>query len=186
MRFFWKQYFNFMGWKVPNPFPTEVKKGLVIVAPHSSNWDFINGLVIRSTLRLTHIKYLGKAELFKAPWGFIFKALGGFPLHRGAGGQVENVIETFKNNDNLLIAMAPEGTRKRVDKLRTGFYYIAKEANLPIILCGFDYSKKEVLFKKSNYPTENSEADLKEITQWFSQFGGKNSQQDLTHLKEVD
>lgn len=186
MRFFWKLYFGLKGWKVTSPFPTEVKKGLVIVAPHSSNWDFINGLAIRSTLQLTHIKYLGKAELFKWPWGFVFKSLGGFPLYRGAGGQVENVIETFKQNENLLIAMAPEGTRKRVNKLKTGFYYIAKEANLPIILCGFDYAKKEVVFKNTTYPTHDAEADLREITQWFAQFGGKNSQQDLSHLKEVD
>lgn len=183
MRIFWKQFLKIKGWSVPYPFPRDVPKALVIVGPHSSNWDFVNGLAVRSVERLTHVRYLGKAELFKGPFGFIFKSLGGTPLHRGQGGQVESVVEMIKNHEgDLLIAMAPEGTRKRVDRLKTGFYHIAKRANLPLILAAIDYRKREFVFGEVMKLTDDMDADMEKITQWFAQFQGFNPDQDLYHL----
>ncbi len=183
MRLFWKQFLKIKGWSVPYPFPSDVPKALVIVGPHSSNWDFVNGLAVRSAERLTHVRYLGKAELFEGPFGFIFKSLGGTPLHRGKGGQVESVVEMIENHEgDLLIAMAPEGTRKRVDRLKTGFYHIAKRANLPLILAAIDYRKREFVFGEVMELTEDMDADMEKITQWFAQFQGFNPDQDLHHL----
>jgi hypothetical protein len=83
---------------------------------------------------------------------------------------------------NLLIAMAPEGTRKRVDRLKTGFYHIAKRANLPLILAAIDYRKREFVFGEVMELTEDMDADMEKITQWFAQFQGFNPDQDLHHL----
>jgi len=162
-----------------------MSKALVIVGPHSSNWDFINGLAVRSVEKLTHVKFLGKAELFRWPFGFVFRSLGGTPLHRGEGGQVESVVKMIREYPgDLLIAMAPEGTRKKVDQLKTGFYHIAKEAQIPLVLAAIDYRKREVVFGEVMYLTQNMEDDLHKITQWFAQFQGYNPDQDLHHLAD--
>ena len=118
--------------------PTDVKKYIIAVAPHTSNWDFPVGLAARSVLRIQSAQFLGKSQLFVPPFGWIFRMLGGHPVDRSSShDMVEQVVKIFAKHENFILAMAPEGTRKKVTKLRTGFYFIAKGAQVPIVPVGF-------------------------------------------------
>lgn len=166
--------FRIKGWKIKGSFPSDLNKYVIAVAPHTSNWDFILGVAARSILRMNRAKYLGKKELFRAPFGWIFTALGGIPVERSRHtNMVEQVAEQFRKRDSLILALAPEGTRKKVEKLKTGFYYIAKAAEVPIILTGFDYGNKEIVIGEPFHPTEDAESDIREITRFFSNIKGK-------------
>ncbi len=153
-----KKIFSLLGWKILNV-PT-IPKGLIVASPHARTADFFVGLCVRASIGLD-IKYLGKAELFKPPFGWIFYALGGTPLVRSEKkNQVQQVVDKFNQHDKFLIAMAPEGTRKNVKKLRTGFYYMALAAGVPIIMAGFDYPRKYIIFAEPFVPSGNFELDM--------------------------
>jgi len=185
MRSLWKLYLKLEGWKAVNEFPNHLKKAVVLVAPHTHWKDFTIGLAARSVLKIKHGKYLGKAELFKGPFGFLFRWLGGTPVDRfSKQGVVEQVVEKFNNAENLVIALSPEGTRKRVDKLRTGFYYIAKKANVPIVMVGLDYSKKELSVSETFYTTDDEAADFRKIIEFFAPLKGYYPDQGFEHLLE--
>lgn len=186
MRIFWKLFLKLSGWKAVNEFPQEIKKAVIIVAPHTYWKDFLYGIAFRSVLKIRHGKYLGKAELFNGPFGFFFRWMGGIPVDRfSKHGVVEQVVEKFNTAGNLLLALSPEGTRKKVDKLRTGFYHIAKEANVPIIMVGMDYSKKELRIAEPFFVTANEAEDFKKIIQFFAPIKGGRPEQGLAHLLEV-
>jgi 1-acyl-sn-glycerol-3-phosphate acyltransferase len=166
-----------------NEFPHHLKKAVVIVAPHTYWKDFLIGIAFRSVLKIKHAKYLGKAELFKGPFGFLFRCLGGTPVDRfSKHGVVEQVVEKYNNAENLVIALSPEGTRKKVDKLRTGFYYIAKKANVPIVMAGLDYSKKELSVSEPFYTTDDEAADFRKIVKFFAPIKGYYPEQGFAHL----
>lgn len=187
MRFLWKLYLDTGGWKAVNEFPHHIKKAVVIVGPHTSWKDFPVGIAFRSVLKIKHAKYLGKQELFTGPFGFLFRWLGGTPVDRfSKHGVVEQVVEKFNAAENLLIAISPEGTRKKVDKLRTGFYYIAKKANVPIIMAGFDYTKKEFSIAEPFYATDDEAEDFKKIIRFFAPLKGGRPEQGLAHLLEEE
>jgi 1-acyl-sn-glycerol-3-phosphate acyltransferase len=186
VRFFWKLFLRLSGWKAINEFPDHIKKAVIIVGPHTYWKDFVFGLAFRSVLKIKHGKFLGKAELFKGPFGFLFRWLGGTPVDRfSKHGVVEQVVEKFNAADNLLIALSPEGTRKKVDKLRTGFYHIAKEANVPIVMVGMDYSKKEVSIADPFFVSDNEAEDFKKIIRFFAPIKGAKPDQGMSHLTEV-
>ena len=167
--------FKLIGWKIEGSFPPEIKKYIAAVAPHTSNWDFVIGVMARSILKMQQAKFLGKSQLFKAPYGWFFRWLGGYPVDRSSSHDiVHQVVFIFNSHNEFILALAPEGTRKKVDRLKTGFYYIAKQANIPIIPCGFDYQKKKVIVGSPFYPTENLEADIKVLMKFYSNIRGKN------------
>jgi 1-acyl-sn-glycerol-3-phosphate acyltransferase len=164
-------------------FPHHLKKGIIIVGPHTSWKDFPIGIAFRSVLKIKNARYLGKQELFRGPFGFLFRWLGGTPVDRsGKHGVVEQVVEKLNNSDHLFIALSPEGTRQRVEKLRTGFYHIAKKAKVPIIMIGLDYSKKEVIVAEPFHPSENEEADFRKIIEFFGPLKGYYPEKGLGHL----
>lgn len=185
MRLFWKIFLRLNGWKAVNEFPHSLKKGIILIGPHTSGWDFVYGLAFRSILKINNAKYLGKQELFRGPFGFFFRWMGGTPVDRSAKrGMVDQVVEKFNNADSLFIALAPEGTRKKVDRLRTGFYHIALKAGIPIVMISLDYSRKELSIATPFYLTGNQEIDLKKIITYFAGFQGKHPENGLTHLLE--
>ncbi len=148
---------------------------VLIVAPHTSNWDFPLGILLRKSAGLDYVKFIGKASLFRPPLGWIFRALGGYPVERSQkNNQVEAIIDLFKNKDQFAIVMSPEGTRKKVDRFKTGFYFIAKGANIPIIPCVFDYSKKECRYLDPIYCSNNTDDDIFIIESIFKGIQGKN------------
>ncbi len=183
MRFLWSLYLRLTGWTLKGSFPYHLKKCVVIVGPHTSSWDFIIGVAWRSKLRLTHAKYLGKAELFKGPFGFIFRKLGGFPVERSEKHHmVDQVVELFTTHESFILVLSPEGTRKKVDRLRTGFYYIAKKAGVPIVMTGLDFAKKEASFSEPFFTTDDETADLRHIYEFYAPIKGKKPEQGMSHL----
>lgn len=177
-------WWKLKGWKITGVFRNDIPKMVVAVAPHTSAWDIIVGLAVRHIMPIKNVYFLGKKELFDGPFGWFFRAIGGTPVDRfSSQGLVKEVAGKFKENDVFRIAMSPEGTRKKVEKLRTGFYYIAKEANVPIQLVGFDFSRKEVAMGPLIYPSANEKADFEQIIAFFSQFDGKHKDAGLKHLK---
>jgi len=148
------------GWKIINEIPEGLKKYIVAVAPHTSWKDFFLGLFVRSAAGL-NVHYLAKRELFDSPIGFVFRWTGGKPVDREKNtGLVDQVAQLFESHDEFAIGLAPEGTRKKVTDFKTGFYYMARKANVPIIPCLFDYEHKVVHFLPPFYTTDDMERDM--------------------------
>jgi 1-acyl-sn-glycerol-3-phosphate acyltransferase len=183
-RWFWKFFLQLKGWKTEYNFPTQLKKCVLIVAPHTSSDDFLIGCALRSVFNIPEAKFLGKAELFKPPFGFIFRWLGGTPVNRNSKQNlVEQVVAKFNATDNFKVGISPEGTRKKVTQLKTGFYYIAQQANVPIVMVGLDFENKQAVISEPLYTTNNVNADLKIILDFFAPIKGKipeNGLQDLS------
>lgn len=166
-------YFKIMGWKFFGNWPRGLKKAVVIVVPHTSWHDFYLGLLVRRILNVD-IKFLAKKELFKPPLGWYLKWVGGTALDRTPGqNKVEAIAEKFENRQELRLAISPEGTRKKVLEWKTGFYYIAKTANVPIVMVAFDFGNKQVKISQPLYPTENKEDDFEKIKDFFKEVTGK-------------
>ncbi len=141
------------------------------------------GFAFRSFLKLDHIKFIGKKELFEPPFGFIFHKLGGVPVDRASSNNfVDQVVKMFEDNESFAIALSPEGTRKKVDRLRTGFYHIAKKANVPMVLLALDFEHKEFRFSDPIYTTADETADIKRILHFFTGVKGKIPELGLDHL----
>lgn len=167
--------FKLIGWRIEGSLPTDLKKYIIAVAPHTSNWDFVIGVMARSILRLQRGRFLGKDSLFKPPFGWFFRWLGGYPVDRsGKHDMVQQVVAIFNNHDEFILALAPEGTRKKVSKLRTGFYYIALGANVPIIPVGFDFGLKQVVIGNGFVPTGAIDKEIQQLIQFYSVIKGKN------------
>ncbi len=178
-----KLYLKITGWKAVGTVPADLKKYVMVVAPHTSSWDVLMGFAFRSVLKLDHIKFIAKKELFKPPFGFIFRKLGGVPVDRsGSNNFVDQVVNMFKSNESFAIALSPEGTRKKVDRLRTGFYHIAQTANVPIVLLALDFEHKEFRFASPFYTTENEAEDINRIIGFFTGVKGKNPELGIDHL----
>ncbi len=185
MRVCWNLFLQLQGWTIRDEFPYHLKKCVIAVGPHTSAWDFVVGLAVRSKLRLYHLKFLGKAELFKGRFGFFFRKMGGFPVDRFSNNNVvDQVVEKFNNSDSFVLALSPEGTRKKVDKLRTGFYHIAHKAGVPIVLAGLDFGRKEITFSQPFMPTGNLDADMQYIIHYFADKAGKIPEYGLAHLDQ--
>lgn len=169
-------YLRLFGWKMVGNRPS-LPKYVLAIAPHTSNWDFFLGLAVRATWQLP-AKYMGKSSLFKPPFGWIFYALGGYPVNRKENQNlVEAVVDIFDSKQEFAIGIAPEGTRKQGTQFKTGYYYIAKGAGVPIIRVAFDYSRKQVVFDEPFYPGDDPEADMKAIRDWFRPFKGYHPDQ---------
>src|SRR5210317_1972145 len=127
-----------LGWRIEGEVASSLNKYVMIAAPHTSWWDFPLGLLVRSAKKL-NIKYLGKHTLFRPPFGFFFRWTGGIPIDRTSKNQtVESLIHALQSHEQMAIVMAPEGTRKKVDKLKSGFYYIARGIGVPVVMVTFD------------------------------------------------
>ncbi|MEZ4829200.1 MAG: 1-acyl-sn-glycerol-3-phosphate acyltransferase [Bacteroidia bacterium] len=162
----------FSGWKIEGQAPPE-KKYIMVVGPHTSSWDFVFGLATKTILRLP-TKYLGKAELFRGPFGGFFRAVGGYPVDRSAHQNlVDAVVELFNQHDAFSIAVAPEGTRSYTPELKTGFYHIARKANIPIRMVGLDYAKKAVTIAEPFFAGPDMEADIQKVVDYFRNTGAK-------------
>lgn len=167
-------YFKILGWKIKGEFPTSLDKLVIIVAPHTSWWDFVLGLLIRKVLN-EEINYIGKKSLFDSPFGWFFRWTGGAPIDRSKSSDtVTAIVNIFSQREKFRLALSPEGTRKKVEKWKTGFYHIAKQAKVPIVMVAFDYGKKEIKFSKSVLPTENIELDFNTYHQFFEGVIGKH------------
>jgi 1-acyl-sn-glycerol-3-phosphate acyltransferase len=184
MKFIWRMFLTLLGWRTDVVFPYHhVRRYIVLVGPHTSNWDFVIGLAYRTILEMNKARFLGKKELFRPPFGFIFYALGGTPVDRSnKQNMVDDVAAIFNKHEEFAIAMAPEGTRKKVDKLKSGFYYIAKQANVPYVLAGLDYKKKTAIFSELMYTSDSKADDFERVHAFFRTIEAKIPEQGLRHL----
>ena len=166
-------FMRLMGWKIRGSMDPQIKKCVIIIVPHTSWYDFVIGLLARGIIDL-EMHYVAKKELFRFPFGWYFRWMGGTPLDR-SGGQhkVDAIAALFKERSVFRVAIAPEGTRKKVTSLKSGFYYIALKAGVPIVPVSFDYVTKTVLLGTAFYPSGNFEDDLSLITQYFKGVTGK-------------
>lgn len=162
------------GWQINSEVWPLPDRCVYCVIPHTSNWDFPLAVIVRSSLGMD-VKYVGKDSLFRPPFGALFRWLGGYPVDRSKRTNfVDAVVDIFEREEKFSIAIAPEGTRKRVDKLKTGFYYIAKGAGVPIILSRLDWGQKTITMSKPFFPTQDEAADFQYIEQYFEGAIGKN------------
>lgn len=185
LRLFFTLYWKFFGWKLSGKLPVQYKKLILAVAPHTHWVDVMVGFAARNAMQIYHARFLAKKELFVWPLGWMLRKMGGTPVDRFAkAGMVDQVAELFAKNDNFMLGLSPEGTRKRVDKLRTGFYHIAKKAAVPIVPIGFDYKNKLVVIGDAFFPGDDEAADMKKIMAFYAGIQGRNPELDLRHLKE--
>ena len=165
----WGLALKLAGWKTKITVPYR-DKAVICVAPHTSNWDFIIGLLAyRSVGRKAC--FLMKEFWFFFPLKYILKALGGIPVKNNSNKSLTvSIIEDFKNRDHLNLAVTPEGSRSAVENWRTGFLTIAYNAKVPIQLGVIDFKLKEVLIVKEFEATGNFEQDMKDIRTYYSKF----------------
>ena len=167
-------YFRLAGWKLVGNFDDAPAKYIVVVMPHTANFDFFLGLMTRSQLDIGESKFLGKSQLFKPPFGFLFRWLGGHPVDRTKDNNlVDAVVRIFNEHDEFAIALAPEGTRSKVERIKTGFYHIASKAKVAIIPVAFDYGQKEVVVGKPFYTTHSMADDFRVLATFFEGKYGK-------------
>ena len=167
---------SIFGWKVKGSIANEYsgKKLVVIVAPHTSNWDGILGFAAIAGLDV-RIIFIGKHTAFQYPLGVFLRYMGGIPVDRSRpGGVIQVVIDKIKNNENALIALSPEGTRSKVVEWKTGFLRIAKELNAKIVPVSLDFSKKEILFGNVFTPSGNNKKDISDLKDYYSIFTPKH------------
>jgi 1-acyl-sn-glycerol-3-phosphate acyltransferase len=166
-------FFTIKGWKVEGSFPYHLKKSVIIVAPHTHNIDFFLGLAFRKKLHLEFVRFLGKKELFIPPFSWILKSLGGSPVDRSKNNNlVDQVVALFNKNESFHLALSPEGTRKKVATLKSGFYHIAKNAQVPIVMIGLDFSKRRIVFAAPFETSPDMVADKKKVIEFFTPFKG--------------
>lgn len=166
-----RAYLRLGGWRIEGTFPAEPKV-VAIVAPHTSNWDFFLGLAILFALEF-RASWLGKHTLFRGPAKRLLLRLGGIPVDRRASrGVVDDCVGAFEAAPALLLALAPEGTRKGAQRWRTGFYQIAAAAGVPILPVGFDFGRRTVHLMPVFRPTGNQDRDLPLIQGLFREVRG--------------
>ncbi len=162
------------GWKIEGSLPYDLKKYMMIAMPHTSNWDFPLGVLTRSLIKL-NINFVGKDTLFKPPFGAIFRYLGGYPVDRSKSTNfVDAVAKLYNENERFALLIAPEGTRKKVKELKTGFYYIALKAKVPIVLMKMDWPNKIVTFNEPFHPSGDKEKDFQYLKDEMKGIVGKN------------
>ena len=159
------------GWRIEGTFPADPKY-VLIVAPHTSNWDFALGVAVVFAVEL-RVSWLGKHSMFFFPFKRCLRWLGGIPINRSAShGVVGECVRAFAAAPALMLALTPEGTRKGVSQWKSGFYLIASKAGVPILPVGFDYRKRVVRLMPLFQPSGNLEQDLPRIQAMFSQVHG--------------
>jgi 1-acyl-sn-glycerol-3-phosphate acyltransferase len=153
----------------------DLPKFVLIGAPHTSNWDFILFLVVIFYLR-ADVRFMGKAEIFRGPFGFFFRWCGGVPVDRSRStGLVEQMVQAFRQSERFILVIAPEGTRHKVHEWKSGFYHIAKNAGTPVVLGIVDGSRKTVRLGQIFHPTRDLEADMKTIQSFYAGVVGINA-----------
>lgn len=153
-------------WRIVSPLPA-VPKFVAVVAPHTSNWDFFIGLGVLFALDL-EVRWLGKHTIFRGPAAPLLRALGGRPVRRDTPeGVVAEVAELVRSEPRVILALAPEGTRRKVAGWRTGFYRIAEAAGVPIVPVWFDFSRREIGIGTPLQPTGDMAADVAALQSVF-------------------
>jgi 1-acyl-sn-glycerol-3-phosphate acyltransferase len=167
-----RRLWSLAGWRFSGGLP-DVPKAVVIVAPHTSNWDFLIGVIAMFALGI-RVAFLGKHTLFRWPLGPIMRWLGGIPVdRRSSRGVVQQIVESFHEHEQLFLTLTPEGTRGAVKQWKTGFYHMAREADVPIVPVSFDYGRRRFTLHEATTASGDPVRDLPEIQKLFEGVTGK-------------
>ncbi|MCO6149477.1 1-acyl-sn-glycerol-3-phosphate acyltransferase [Flavobacterium sp. NRK1] len=165
-------FFRLLHWQIEGVMHPEVKKCVIIVVPHTSWMDFVIGVFARGSIGL-EMNFVAKKELFRFPFGAYFRWMGGAPLNRQKNeNKVDAIAGIFNGRDIFRLAIAPEGTRKKVEVWKTGFYYIALKANVPVIAVAFDYGNKTVKIAEPYYLSGDRDWDMKVLEKHYKDVAG--------------
>ena len=171
--------FRLRGWKVVGSMPPGVKKAVLIFAPHTSNWDAFYGLASVFSLNLS-IRFVIKKEVMFFPLNLLLRRLGAIPVDRKRDrtqaqrtSVVSLIVSLFAKHSSLIVAIAPEGTRRYAPRWKQGFYQIALQAQVPIVLGYLDYANKQIGYGPAFYPTGNFDEDLQKIQAFYKDKMGK-------------
>ena len=168
-------FLKILGWRLIYELPDD-EKYMLIVAPHTSNWDFIYGVLAKSAVGLK-VNFLGKDSLFNGPLGWWFRALGGIPVKRDQKlNMVEQMVEQFKQRDKLILTMSPEGTRSYLNYWKSGFYHIACGANVPIVMATLNFAEKEIKLGGRFMPEGDAVKDMDKVLTFYAEIKGKKPQ----------
>ena len=172
LQFLASAFLKLFGWDAVQGLP-KFKKYVLIGAPHTSNWDFVLAMLVALAIGL-RFKWLGKHTLFKNPFGYVLKFFGGIPIDRTIHSSViERVAEMFNNSERLVIAITPEGTRSKTEFWKSGFYYIALNAKVPVAFAFLDYENKKIGVGDHFIPCGDIDADMQIIRNFYSGIKGK-------------
>lgn len=161
------------GWRMIGAFPAH-RRLMILAAPHSSGWDAVWGLAAKLGLGLD-IKFMAKAELFRGPLGWLLTWLGGIPTNRSApGGLVGEMTRTMAESETLWLVVAPEGTRKRVERWKSGFWRIARPSDVPVVCAYFNYPDRTIGVGEVFELSEDMQADIARIRAWYRPWVGKH------------
>jgi 1-acyl-sn-glycerol-3-phosphate acyltransferase len=171
-RMFSRLILHLMGWKMES-INIDFPKYILIGVPHTSNWDFIIGYMVMAAIGLK-LCWVGKHTLFRWPIGWLLRRMGGIPVNRTLSTNfVDQVVSSFNDYRNRIVAIAPEGTRKRTDSWKSGFYYIAFKANIPIVFGFLDYQRRTGGTGGYFIPSGKLENDSQEIREFYENISPK-------------
>ena len=176
-----KTVLKLMGWRYSGTFPCSSKL-IIVVAPHTSNWDFVIGIAVVFYLRLK-ISFFGKHSIFIPPFDRILRRLGGIPIERSSkNGVVDDMASKMKEAESMILALSPEGTRSPISPWKTGFLHIAHKANVPVLMVAFNYKKKLIEFGPTHNISDNTQHELNRIYQHYDKVQGKYPEKTLTKV----
>lgn len=163
-----KAILRLIGWQLVGSFP-DLPKFVMVGAPHTSNWDFPLAMLLMYACGV-RFHWIGKASLFRPPLGGLFRRLRGIPIHRDRKENVvAQIVEAFEDSKDLKIAIAPEGTRSHTPYWKTGFYYMALGARVPILLAFVDYPRRQVGVGPLLHPSGDIQADFAHLREFYSE-----------------
>lgn len=179
--------FRLLGWKMQGDIPSDIDKCVIIVAPHTSNFDFIFGIVAAFKIRLP-VRYLIKDEWLKRfAIGPLMKSCGALGITRSQRkNMVDHMADLLNRNEKIALAFPPEGTRKLMKKWKTGFYYVALKAKVPIVMCSLDYGKKTVSIGEYFIPTGDYKKDMNIVREFYSDITAKHPNKFSLAIYETD
>ncbi len=172
-RWLGRSFLRVFGWKVVGTLP-DIPKLVLIVAPHSSNWDGIWGMAAKIALGFK-VRVLGKAQLFWWPLGPLLRKLGAVPVDRSSPhGTVEQAVALIRDSDRMWFALTPEGTRRKVERWKPGFWHIARAAGVPVLPAYFDYPSRTIGIGPTFELGEDMRADIARLQRWYAPYRGRN------------
>lgn len=178
-RWIGRTWLRAFGWRVEGELPS-VPRAVFVAAPHTSNWDLPFALAVAWSLDMD-ISWAGKTDLFRPPFGWLMRALGGVPIDRSRrANQVEAIAEAIRKADRMYLLIAPSGTRSRRDHWKSGFYRIAQAAEVPIMLGFLDYAKRRGGLAFTMEPSGDLAADMERIRAFYADVRGKHPEREST------
>lgn len=172
-RWMGRTFLRAFGWKVVGTLP-DIPKLVLIVAPHSSNWDGIWGMAAKIAMGF-EVRVLGKAQLFWWPLGPLLRKLGAVPVDRSsAHGTVEQAVALIRGSDRMWFALTPEGTRRMVERWKPGFWHIARAAGVPVLPAYFDYPSRTIGIGPPFELGDDMRADIARLQRWYAPYRGRN------------